>query len=1144
MTPQEDDAPLPSSLRSGDVTQLNSGGVNVANTGVIGKVVISQQPPPLPVERPWMVPAPTGPVVERPALVRLLASALIGSDTDVVGVTTALEGAGGFGKTTLAAHVCRTDPAVRERFPGGLLWVTIGQHVADSELAAKANGLFEVLSGQPSTVSDPELAGARLGELLNQRPASLLVIDDVWSAAQLRPFLIGAPRCRRLLTTRNSTVLPRGASSILVDVMENSEATQALTAGLADLPKAALDRLSALTGRWPVLLSLVNAALVDSRRQGATAEAAAAWVIGQLEGQGPAALDIDDLQSRERAVEASMRASVSLLTPAERERYFELGVFPEDVDVPTEVAALLWAATGGMDHAAAQRLRARLVSLRLVIGTWRDGPAMRLHDVIRSYIRHRQGAARLVEHNRTLVTAARTLVNAASPGGAYTAWWSLPDEVDYLWRHLGYHLLEAGRQQELAELVCDLRWLLARIERYGPVAADADLALTDSPTAVALRKVVGQAAHLLVPLRPSLADTLLSRIDGVEELRSLVARSELQLDAPRLTALWALPDRPDPALIRTLEGHIGSLRGCAVSPDGAWLASGGFDRTVRIWHPASGSLRAALRGHTGWVWKCAVAPDGTWLASAGDDGTVRLWDVPAGTVRAVLEGHEGAVHGCAISGDGVWLASAGSDGTVRVWDPVTGALRTRWDSGQGAVTACAVSPDGTWLATSGTDGTVRLWEVPGGTLRAVLEGHEGAVNGCAVSGDGVWLASAGSDRTVRVWDPLNGALRMTLVGHTDWVNDCVISPDGTWLASAGSDRTIHVWDMATGTPRTVYSGATGGANGCAVAPDGAWVAAATTDGTVRIWRARESPMLWSPTGPSPAVAPVRDCAASPDGTWLASASTDGAVRLWDVGTASLRATLEGHTGWVRCCAAAPNGAWLASGGADGLVTVWDVATASPRLVLEGHTGWVNRCSIAPDGTWLASAGSDGTVRIWDTATGDLRTTLTGDLGQLFGCVVSPDGTWLASAGSDQILRIWDTATGALRSTLTGHTGRINDCAVSPDGTVLVSAGFDRTLRIWDPGTGVLRDTLTGDDGPLWGCALSPDGAWAATTSTNGTVRVWDLVTGSCRTAMRVEQPVRACTWLSKGSGLGVAGDAGLYLFTLRYPPSRPAPAPH
>ena len=54
-----------------------------------------------------------------------------------------------------------------------------------------------------------------------------------------------------------------------------------------------------------------------------------------------------------------------------------------------------------------------------------------------------------------------------------------------------------------------------------------------------------------------------------------------------------------------------------MAPDGSWLATGGYDGTVRIWDAATGQERATLTGHAGGVRAVAVAPDGSWLAAGG-----------------------------------------------------------------------------------------------------------------------------------------------------------------------------------------------------------------------------------------------------------------------------------------------------------------------------------------------------------------------------------------------------------------------------------------------------------------------------------------------------------------------------------------------
>jgi hypothetical protein len=327
--------------------------------------------PASPPRRPWMAPAPAG-LVDRPELAEALLTGLTADGAAAVGLTAGLEGAGGFGKTTLAAQVCRR-PEVAARFPGGLLWATVGEHRRGADLAAEIGGLCEVLSGGRPGTADPHVAGARLGELLDRREATLLVVDDVWSRAQLEPFLIGGSACRRLVTTRNRGVLPGGGLSLLVDRMSPDQADAVLTAGIAGMPAQAADRLRGLSGRWPVLLGLVNAAVAGLVQAGAPAGKAAAWVAGRLEAEGPTAVDLDDAGSRAHAVAATVGASLDLLEAAERERYLDLAVFPEDAAVPDGVLGLLWGATGGLDDAGRRRLRDKLTRLRLVnaIGvTW------------------------------------------------------------------------------------------------------------------------------------------------------------------------------------------------------------------------------------------------------------------------------------------------------------------------------------------------------------------------------------------------------------------------------------------------------------------------------------------------------------------------------------------------------------------------------------------------------------------------------------------------------------------------------------------------------------------------------------------------------------------------------------------------------
>ena len=92
-------------------------------------------------------------VVDRPAEVDQIVAALRRRG-GTVGITTAVQGAGGFGKTTVAKMV-RADRRVLRRFGGRVYWVTLGRDVGKQALAGLVNGLIAQLEpGRAVTFTD------------------------------------------------------------------------------------------------------------------------------------------------------------------------------------------------------------------------------------------------------------------------------------------------------------------------------------------------------------------------------------------------------------------------------------------------------------------------------------------------------------------------------------------------------------------------------------------------------------------------------------------------------------------------------------------------------------------------------------------------------------------------------------------------------------------------------------------------------------------------------------------------------------------------------------------------------------------------------------------------------------------------------
>ncbi|WP_242606664.1 hypothetical protein [Protofrankia symbiont of Coriaria ruscifolia] len=479
------------------------------------------------------------------------------------------------------------------------------------------------------------MAGAHLGRLLNEQPAMLLVIDDVWEAEQLEPFLIGGHRCARLVTTRMPAVLPGGA--VRVDQMSPEQARRVLTWELdPPLVEPVAAGLLAATGRWPLLLRLVNRLLAGAVGTGQEVSEAGREVLQRLHTAGPGAVDdlnevpaglnLNDSVQRARAVRTTIEAGTSLLPGQGAQRLAELGIFAEDEAVPVGLLLLLWQATAGVDPTRGRQLCRQMDQLSLV-SLDADRGVVFLHDVVRDYLRAQLGPDRLATLNGTLLDAVAAGLPGAGPltEGApnpRVAWWDLDETQPYLWDHLVQHLLEAGRVEQADAVAGDLRWVGARLQRFGPTAPYADLSQVPTSRAATLRGGLSRAAHLLTPTTPArcVMDVLHSRLHEEPGWETQAIAAQVAMPRPRLVNHWPLPDRPDPAVRRILTGHTDRVNAVAVAPDGTWIASAGNDRSVRIWHAPRQSCEAMMRVD-GALSDCAWIANTRLLALVGSAGT-------------------------------------------------------------------------------------------------------------------------------------------------------------------------------------------------------------------------------------------------------------------------------------------------------------------------------------------------------------------------------------------------------------------------------------------------------------------------------------------------------------------------------------------
>lgn len=314
-----------------------------------------------------------------------------------------------------------------------------------------------------------------------------------------------------------------------------------------------------------------------------------------------------------------------------------------------------------------------------------------------------------------------------------------------------------------------------------------------------------------------------------------------------------------------------------------YLASGGYDQTLRFWDGATGRCLQVLQGYADGILALAFTPDGTSLASGSQAGQINFWDIHTGKNLRSLQAHSEEIWALAFSPNGEWLASGGTESNICIWHTLTGKCRYRLDAQTYWVRSLAFSPDGQWLASAGIDRQIRLWELATGQLVRSLKGHTDHVWAVRFSPDGHWLASSSDDTTVRLWDWQQSRCVQTLQGHTSSVEKVVFSPNGQWLASVAGDGILCIWAVPTGQCLHQLTGHTNQVGQLAVSSDGQWLATGSLDQTVRIWEVNSGQCAHVLPHPPRLDTPIA-FAPLPNSHLLVTGDAAGQLRLWDAQT--------------------------------------------------------------------------------------------------------------------------------------------------------------------------------------------------------------------------------------------------------------------
>src|SRR6266403_1309527 len=568
------------------------------------------------------------------------------------------------------------------------------------------------------------------------------------------------------------------------------------------------------------------------------------------------------------------------------------------------------------------------------------------------------------------------------------------------------------------------------------------------------------------------------------------AQAQVMLAPSQVTAAQVPQKEPMPTDTRNPDsilrvGHRGSVQALAFSPDGRWLASGGYDKVSIVWNLASGREEFRLGGQKDTVTppqqgleKEAISslvfnPDGTRLVSMNISGVIRVWNLQTRKMLFAFNPHRVHYYGEAVaySADGKSLiigvekrAKEGTATAIGFYDAENGkslrTIPTQWNFRSAVVQTndgrLIFRPDGDEVAMlHGDSNAIDFVSAASGQVTKSLPGGGYGLGTAAYSADGKLLAAGTyAYGMIKVWDLGSMRAQATLHGQSP-VQTVTFSPDGKLLATTSGE--LRIWDLATSKEIQTLTDAP--VSRAVFSADGKWLASNPGGQfpgyAMKIWNAN----TWQEE------ASVTQEKGFP-AFWLAFSEAKtaprkiGNVRSWPFVSEGASRTAWGS---YSAMAISPDGKWLAQPAVPtGAVEIWDATSGDKLRVIPAHKLAVTKLSFSRDGQWLISVGQDNNpmmvqgqpgvmlayprVSVWNTATWKLEFSITFPTTAGTDAEISADGKFLAvSKGS--VTQLFDLEQKKPVAAFASPDGRSGYVAISPDGTLLVQGALEG-VRLW------------------------------------------------------------------------------------------------
>lgn len=252
-----------------------------------------------------------------------------------------------------------------------------------------------------------------------------------------------------------------------------------------------------------------------------------------------------------------------------------------------------------------------------------------------------------------------------------------------------------------------------------------------------------------------------------------------------------------------LDGHNAAVESLTYSRDGAYFATGSWDRKARLYRVDSLKNYSFLREfsmHQAAITCIDISNDNKYIAIGSKDFTFSVFEVATGKLRFISRDHTNAVSQLFFDPSSSFLITASMDGTARVYrvqdfeQAKPNSLVLKYSS---KINGAQLSPSKGKFLLACDDAKVVELNIKGAVSASYI-GHQARVACLDVSHNNQLLASGSDDKTIRIWDVKTRQTRYVLEGHGWNITSVHFSKDDRYLISSCNNGEVKIWDLQNG----------------------------------------------------------------------------------------------------------------------------------------------------------------------------------------------------------------------------------------------------------------------------------------------------------------------------------------------------------